>query len=86
MQSAGHICPPFSKGERSERVNGSVFAECEFAFTFECNGEAGNLVRVAERYGGLMEKAKARIEAICRGCKNFPPARRGGLRTEEEQA
>lgn len=49
----------------------SGFVECENVFSIKCKGEVVNLLHVAERYGVLMEKAGARIEAICRQCRDF---------------
>lgn len=45
------------------------FIACEHLFGIECSGEVANLVRVADRYGVLMEAARVRIEAICRQCR-----------------
>ena len=49
----------------------SGFVGCEHVFSFRCSGEVVNLLRAAERYGILMEKAGARIETICRRCRDF---------------
>jgi len=59
-------------------MSGSSFSACDHIFGFGCSGEVVNLVRVAERYGVLMEKARARMEAVCRECRNFglPSGRR----------
>ncbi len=61
-------------------MNEFGFAACDRVFSFECSGEVSNLIHVAERYGILIEKAKARIETLCRQCKNFP--RLGKIRPE----
>ena len=60
-------------------MNGSNFSACDHIFGFGCSGEVVNLVRAAERYGVLIDKARARMEAICKECRNFrlPSARRG---------
>ena len=50
----------------------SGFAPCDHLFNFGCSGEVVNLIKVAERYGILLDKAKARIEAVCRLCSHFP--------------
>lgn len=62
----------------------SGFVECENVFSFKCRGEVVNLLHVAERYGVLMEKAGARIETICRQCRDF--SRLGSSRKSEETA
>lgn len=46
------------------------FAKCKNVFTHKCNGEVIILLGVAERYGLLTEKVRARIESICRQCEN----------------
>jgi hypothetical protein len=51
-------------------MNGSGFAVCDHLFSFGCSGEVANLVKVAERYGVLVELARTRIEIICRQCRN----------------
>lgn len=53
-------------------MNKSGFAVCDHLFDFGCNGEVVNLIKVAERYGILMEMARARIETICRRCSYSP--------------
>jgi hypothetical protein len=58
------------------------FAPCDHIFSFECSGEVVNLVHAAERYGILMEKAKVRIDTLCRQCRKVSP--RGDYRTEDE--
>ncbi len=52
-------------------MNVCAFTTCENVFTHKCNGEVASLIHVAERYGILMEKARARIETVCKHCKNF---------------
>lgn len=47
------------------------YTVCDNVFTYKCNGEVEVLIRAAERYGLLTEKAAARIEEICSRCKNF---------------
>ena len=44
---------------------------CANALTNKCSGEAAVLIRAAQRYGLLTEKAAARIEEICACCRNF---------------
>jgi hypothetical protein len=68
--------------EKEGLMNELGFAACDQAFSFECSGEVTNLIRTAERYGVLIEKARVRIEAICRQCKNF--SRLGRSRSESE--
>ena len=46
-------------------------APCEHIFSFECSGEVVNLIHAAERYGILIEKARTRIDTICRRCRKF---------------
>jgi hypothetical protein len=50
-------------------MNEYDFAKCKNIFTHKCNGEVTNLLSAAERYGVLPEKARVRIESICRQCK-----------------
>ena len=64
-------------------VNAFGFAQCDHAFSFECSGEVVNLIYAAEKYGVLIEKARARIETVCRQCKNFSRLRRSHLEAEE---
>jgi hypothetical protein len=64
-------------------MNEFGFAACDRVFGFECSGEVSNLIRTAERYGVLIEKARVRIETICRQCKNF--SRLGRARPESER-
>ena len=52
-------------------MNEFGFAACDHVFSFECSGEVSNLIRVAEKYGILIEKAKTRIDSLCRQCKKF---------------
>jgi hypothetical protein len=59
------------------------FAPCDHIFSFECSGEVANLVHAADRYGILMEKARARIDAICRQCRKV--SRMGSRRVEDEE-
>jgi hypothetical protein len=51
-------------------VNVITFTACENVLTNKCSGEVAVLIRVAERYGILMEKARERVEEICRHCEN----------------
>ena len=53
-------------------MSNSGFAACDHLFNFGCSGEVVNLIKVAERYGILMDKARARVETICRRCSHFP--------------
>ena len=49
----------------------SGFSACDHLFSAGCSGEVANLILVAERYGVLIEQARARIETICRQCRNY---------------
>jgi hypothetical protein len=60
------------KQEEEEFMNDYGFAACNHVFSFKCSGEVSNLIHAAERYGILVEKARERIEALCRRCENFP--------------
>ena len=55
-----------------------VFTVCDNARTNKCSGEVQVLIRAADRYGFLTEKARARVEAICASCKNFSSRVRNG--------
>ena len=48
-----------------------AFTLCDNVLTNKCSGEAAALIRAAQRYGLLTEKAGARIEEICARCQNF---------------
>lgn len=58
----------------------SQFALCDHVFGVQCSGEVVNLIKGAERYGFLMESAKARIVVLCRRCRKGPSPR-GSRRT-----
>ncbi len=52
-------------------MDGIGLAVCDHIFTYKCSGEVANLIRAAERYGTLLEKARLRVEAVCRECRRY---------------
>jgi hypothetical protein len=60
-------------------VNVVVFNTCENVLTNKCNGEVAVLILVAERYGILMEKARERVEEICRHCENYSSSEKNSI-------
>jgi hypothetical protein len=63
-----------------------AFTVCDNALTHKCNGEVEVLVRAAQGYGVLPEKARARIAEICSRCKNFSCRGKRIIREPERQA
>ena len=60
-------------------MNVVTFTACENVLTNKCNGEVTVLIRVAERYGILMEKARERVEEICRYCENYSSSEKNSI-------
>ena len=60
-------------------MNVCAFTACENVLTNKCNGEVEVLMLVAERYGILMEKARERVEEICRHCENYSSSEKNSM-------